>query len=848
MSLRTQYLLACLLGMGAIATAESAAPPAPWVDAYGDPLPRGAVARLGTVRWRHDGASAFAFTRTGETLVSVAASAVQFWDVKTGKVVRSFPVENRFGPAQLSMPIAGDVVVAGKSDRVVAYQSKSGKELWRLEGAGRKGFESAAITSDGSTVAIGMGEGLIKLHEAKSGKHLRTFNNGKKSVSHLEFSADGRTLLAVEAARVNPWQFDVAATLHVWDVKAGKQIREWKEQFCRAAALSPDGKTVACDSQGIPWLYDVASGLSVPKLKPRGAQLSWATFGPAGMLALGYFNRIELWDVRKNELVREISAEAYHVAFRWDGRMLAMNSGWEVGKWAHFSLIDLKTGKRAFDLPGIPGSIGELSVSGDGKFVVAATFLGETLVWDARTGRQVGRLPPPRRDVHPWGVQILRGGTSLAGVGIRTSKVGWRDRSDIILWGWDFRHGRELWPEMSLGEEGRSFSFDPRGVLFAHRTESTVTVRNLTTGNPWRKVPLEKDDRGVVGWVYGLFFAPAGNTLAVSQDLDSPKRVVNVWDLKLNKVVGKVRTERNEYGGVFGFAVHGRHLLGTHSFRAEWRAWDLWDGSERTLKKLPPNISRSGYRSRYTVSPNGLWIARTNQTDVKLIEFATGQVVLTWQGDPTFPDDPARRPCAWMPDSKRLVVALRPPLVLDLTLCADAPKAAGLSGEKRQAAIWADLESHNAAIAFRAICWLARHPDEALPLLEKHLKPVPGPDLAPLRKLIAQLDADDFATREAAEAKLQKVGYPVKRLLEEVVGSGNASAEQLRRTRRLLAAIEVPATFAERLREDVARLRSLQVLEWINSPRARKHMKALSQGDPDVALTRYARSALALVP
>src|SRR5206468_2206152 len=118
-----------------------------------------------------------------------------------------------------------------------------------------------------------------------------------------------------------------------------------------------------------------------------------------------------------------------------------------------------------------------------------------------------------------------------------------------------------------------------------------------------------------------------------------------------------------------------------------------------------------------------------------------------------------------------------------------------------------------------------------LPLLEKHLKPVPGPDLAAIRKLVARLDDEDFDTREAAEEKLKEVGYPAKRLLEEAAASDNASPEQRRRVRRLLPAIKVPAAVRERLREDVAQLRALQVLEWIDSPRAHRHLKALSEGD-----------------
>src|SRR5204863_7332167 len=69
---------------------QSAKPPR--LDSCGDPLPEGAVARLGTVRMRHGHIiSGLAFSGDGKAIIaSDYYSGVHVWDVAQGKEVGRF--------------------------------------------------------------------------------------------------------------------------------------------------------------------------------------------------------------------------------------------------------------------------------------------------------------------------------------------------------------------------------------------------------------------------------------------------------------------------------------------------------------------------------------------------------------------------------------------------------------------------------------------------------------------------------------------------------------------------------------------------------------------------------------
>src|SRR4051812_41665624 len=58
-------------------------------DLYGDPLPPGALARMGTVRLRHGShVCGVAFSPDGKAVAAAAGDGLRLWDVSSGKEVR----------------------------------------------------------------------------------------------------------------------------------------------------------------------------------------------------------------------------------------------------------------------------------------------------------------------------------------------------------------------------------------------------------------------------------------------------------------------------------------------------------------------------------------------------------------------------------------------------------------------------------------------------------------------------------------------------------------------------------------------------------------------------------------
>src|SRR5262249_13190910 len=118
------------------------------------------------------------------------------------------------------------------------------------------------------------------------------------------------------------------------------------------------------------------------------------------------------------------------------------------------------------------------------------------------------------------------------------------------------------------------------------------------------------------------------------------------------------------------------------------------------------------------------------------------------------------RALAFAPDGKRLASGGADPSVLVWDVSGSggtgatgqaAPTAAGLD------ALWARLAGGRAAPAYRGMGVLAAYPDRSLPFLKRRLRTGEKADAA-IRRLVEQLDDEQFGVREKATRELAERG------------------------------------------------------------------------------------------
>jgi RNA polymerase sigma factor (sigma-70 family) len=804
------------------AAPEPKKPEAPRVraDRHGDPLPEGAIARLGTVRWRHGFViSALAYSPDGKLIAANGAGrALTLWDAATGKEVRSFP--NNGQPIGLAFSPDGKMLATTDNPYCYLWDVATGKELRRLKGH-KDVVRGVAFSPDGKLAATAGSEGTVRLWDPATGKELRRIDCGSGEVCRLAYSPDGSLIASTH----------MDGTIQLWDPATGKERRRLSghKNAIWFVVFAPDGKRLATSSNdGTIRLWDVATGRQLRILAEEVGDETPIAFSPDGLLLAGGCpeGTIRLWEVKDGAEKRSWPTGALGVrtlAFSPDGKTLA--SGVTFGV---IRLWDVDSGRERHPSDEPHGFINLVRFSPDGSSLVSISNDSRLLWWDLTT-------QTPRRQF-TWTVKA-RSPSALSPDGNTLAVGTWSDFKKR-LWEirlWDVRTGKA---GHFLGKHegmGWPIVFSPDGRLVASGgRDHCIRLWDVSTGKEIRQI------RDVPSDIWSLCFSPDSKALACGTYPDGPVSfapALHLWDL----ASGEKRcsfTMHFSYVTALAFSPDGK-VIATGDASRNGRFVRLWDAANG--KELSCHTGHQEDVGAVAFSPDGKLVASgagslgQKDNSVHVWEAATGRLIRRFEGHHSCIGS-----VAFSPDGLTVASGAGDSTILlwDITgRRMDGRWHAKSLTPPQLEACWTALADADAAKAYDAVWMLVAAPEQALPLLRKQLSPVPRPDAQIVARLIADLDSEDFRKREKATEELTKLGDAAAPALRQAL-QGKPALEMRRRLQQLLD--QGRDWSAERLREH----RAIQALEHIGTPQAKEVLQALAAGAPGVYRTEAAETTL----
>lgn len=827
-------------------------------DALGDPLPPGALLRIGTTRLRHqDSVRGVAIAPDGKTVISGSGDrTLRMWDSATGREIRRFAGSLRYVDSLALSPDGKILVAAGPGERdaiVRRWEVATGRELAPLGGTELEIPGCLVFSPDGRTL-VGGGR-KVYVWEVDSGKLARAFEAPVRKLNTIAFSPDGR-LLACGGDRSYPREEDF--TVRLVDAATGKEV--WKDRgpardgplaLVGSVAFSPDGKVLVAAGAAEAILYDAATGKRLRAIKGRVFRVAFSPDGAilaSGSPTVNFWEPItgiKFWDPTTGKVLRELPGHGFSItslAFSSDGKTLVSGGDDQAVR-----LWDVRTGAERHVFPGHEYHVAAAAYLPDGHTLASVAGDSTLRLWNAHTGEERRRF-----DFYPL-AESGRKFTYSGGAGrdpqqnvLTVSPDGRMVAALMFDIGGTFKTalhlldpvtGKQL-PQLTGTTGGFATLFSPDGTVLATADKKGIArLWNPTTGRVLRSLGEPTGERRLSG-VFSLAYDPAGKVLAAG----CGKRTICLWDSAEGKEVARFEHQDasgqgNRVNGL-AFAPDGKMLVSTLGSQDQSNEGGilLWDMDTRT----PAGELKGHAKPVYAVafSPDGKLLASAGKDGtVRLWEVATRAEVVRFAGHA----DTAST-VTFSPDGLRLVSGSHDTTLLVWDVLA-APGTADQTVADTETAklggLWADLAGDDPARAYRAACILANAPGPAVRLLRDRLRPAPHMKPKTVPELLADLNDEEFAVREAATAALLKLGGKVVPALREALVAP-PSAEVRRRLKRLLD--EIPA--AKPLPEDLRIQRAIQVLERIGTADARDVLRALAKGSAEADQTRDAREAL----
>lgn len=800
-------------------------------DRYGDHLPEGAVLRLGTARFSQPSPRNLIFTPDGKFLISAGSDKpIRIWDADTGKEVRA--LDGHKGGAHLislsadgkrlascgfdyelllwefdtgkarkffrrpdrmlqilSLSPNGKILATSDLNTLRLYDMDTGNETLTLPHPRRHGPEALAFTADSKQLAYSdFANQDIHVLDVATGKEIGTFESHKSRIYQLIFTPDGKTLFSCS--------FD--HTIRSWDVASGEEKQRYgdEKQTVGCFALAPDRKTLTYSTGFLVHIWDLETNKDrMPPCKSKAWITPAIAYSPDSKKVAVGGEAIAIYETASGKRLNpglEWESPVHQIKYALGGEILLVWRGydntielWDTAKWSKLRTL---RPKLSYFLEMIVSPNGKHLTTGEGD-TSGGKRQGIICTWDLQTGTRQREFPLN----DSWFDSLSY---SADGKTLRYQQGDSASRVFVFRDAATGEEQRRLPVLPRLPEERFHFpeckpvlTPDGRVLVWGFASFTNMGLWDAKTGNQYRAY----GDR-LVGVHFPPIFSPDGRTVVAAGTCGKngqvpPQPDIVLWEAATGKERLSIVPNDRQVKHIV-FSPDGR-LLASAGRWGTIQVWDAWTGKE---------VGRfTGHRGPI----NTLAFASDGKT---LASGGADNTILVWDVSGLAPNT--------KPEIEKL-------------------------SQVKLAQCWDDLAGADAARAYTAIAEFARHPDQVEGFLKDKLAGFKRMDTQRLPRMIADLDSDDFKTRESASKELAVLGQSAERALREKL-DGKPSAELKRRIQDLLDKLDRKEDDPEQRRL----LRTIEVLERLGTLEARRLLQKLVEAAPDADTGWEAKASL----
>jgi WD40 repeat protein len=277
-----------------------------------------------------EGIDTITFAPDGKLLATASRDGTaRLWDAATGKEIHKLAAHDI---RALAFSTDGKHLATAASTRrsLQLWDTASGRKLHSYADPDARIIAPVLAPDAGLLAYAAQGDGSIGLWDVRAGKEIRRLQGIRKAPTCLEFSDDGRVLVAA-----------AADTARLWDMATHKELLPLnglagEDNPIKAIALSADGRILATGGEDTEIrLWETASGKRVRNLKGSPAPSLALAFSPNLRLlaAAGKDHIVRIWDTVTGQAVHQFAGHRHAVtslSFTPDGRRLA-SAGADAG-------------------------------------------------------------------------------------------------------------------------------------------------------------------------------------------------------------------------------------------------------------------------------------------------------------------------------------------------------------------------------------------------------------------------------------------------------------------------------------------------------------------------------------